>query len=126
MKAIAVMKGGHITSGKLIVGKNISFESDNFMIKRFDDIDNFNQYKKFEDFKHLLGISLNKKDTKKLLKDMGIKDLYFYDDYSDHNNVSLFNKYWFRYINPRCKECVKKCKQSSRVNVLKCDDFKGE
>ena len=125
MKAIAVMNGGHITSGTLNVGKNISFESDNFMIKSFNDIDDFSGYKKFEDFKHLLGISINKKDTKKLLKDMGVKDLYFYDNYSDHNNVALFNQYWFKYINPKCKECDKKCKQSSRVNVVKCDDFKG-
>jgi len=125
MKAIAVMNGGHITSGSLYIDKDISFESDNFMIKKFSDIDDFNSYKKFEDFKHLLGLSLNKKDTKKLLKNMGVKDLYFHDYSPDYPDVATFNKHWFKYTNAKCKKCIKKCKQSSRVNVIKCDDFEG-
>jgi|SRR6056297_1263655 len=126
MRAIAVMKGNHITYGNLYIKNDkIFFESDDVMIKSFKQVENFKDYKKFEDNKEILGLFFNKKDTKKLMNEMGVKDLYFYDGHPCELNVNEINKHWFKYINVKCKKCSKKCKQSSRVKILQCDDFKG-
>jgi hypothetical protein len=127
MKAVAIMKGNFITCGDLYIKKNkLFFDSNDVIIKSFKDIKNFKKYKRFEDNKELFGISLNKKDIKKLMKEIGIKDLYFYDDHSIISNKTEFKKYWFEYINIKCINCINKCKQSSRVKILYCKDFKGK
>lgn len=127
MKAIALMKGNHIVKGDFnITKKHAVFISDGTMIKSFNDIKDFDHYKNFSKHKDILSLNLNIKETKEFLKNIGVKDLWFYDFPPNFPNIKEFNHYWMEYYNVLCLKCKNNCKQSSHVKIIKCKNYKGK
>lgn len=128
MKCIAIMKGNHIIYGEFDYEK-VEFEPyDDKMIKSLKNVVDFNDYKKFSECFNILGLNLTQKSVKDYLNKLNVREIYFYDPKPNIETCTIkdFKDYWFKYINYDCIECINKCKQSSRVKVIKCKDFKGK
>jgi len=125
MKAILIKKSGYIVTGDLkIINGESSFDADPTFIKSLKDIEDFSSYKSFIDFNELLGLTPTKKQVSDYLRSLGAKELYFYDPLPGDTGVKEFKEYWFKYNNNLCSRCINECKQSSRVKIVNCREFK--
>ena len=122
MKVIAVTKGSHIIEGEFEPSTK-EFKTGKILTS-FEDEPNFDKYKSFKKYQNLLGINMNETKTKKFLEKLGLKKLWFYDKLPELSDVKTFKKHWFNYTNVKCQACKLKCKQSSKVDIFKCKDYK--
>jgi len=83
-------------------------------IKKPENVKDFNDYSEFYEHQRVFGLSMNRKQTKAYLSKMNVNVLYFLEDNID----------WWKYKNALCQSCTEKCKQSSRIILEHCDNYR--
>lgn len=110
-----------------------SLEDDLFIedreIKSPQDVENSDEFVSIFRFMEILGLDIKKKDIQSYLKKIGASMVYIYDpgpvERKDGGIApSKWDNYFFRYINKKCRDCKKSCKQSSRVILDYCPEYK--
>jgi hypothetical protein len=110
---------GKITNDKLRKKKEI---------KKLSDVTNTDEYLTL---KQWLKSEKSKVDADDILKRFKIERLYIkatgpdkemvFDDEHTKMSIKEIEKEWWEHLNELCIKCSKKCKQSSRVELIKCD-----
>jgi hypothetical protein len=132
MKLLSIAnKNNQLIKGYVIFTniKDISFEELERISSMKELLENPNDFKSLIDFSKIIGYPLTTKETKNILKKLNMRSLYVYDEppiLSDKGTLTKpqWEKYWFRYIHPKCLKCINKCKESSRVDIIKCPKYK--
>lgn len=47
-------------------------------------------------------------------------NLEIYENMTDRKKEKKFEQWWWKSLNPKCKNCSKSCKQSSKVDLIVC------
>jgi len=126
MKSIVIMKGNKVFEGDFIFHKTKPKFLPLKNVKKIEDIKNIDLYLNFDDKHKLFGLKLTKKEVKDYLSLMGIKKLLFINELPSDNSNKETKKYWWKYINAICQKCELDCKQSSKVELIVCEKYKGE
>ncbi len=108
------MKGNKSFKGNFTFYKRKPLFEPKRAIKKPENVKNFNEYQEFFDNQGIFGLGLNKKGMKVYLGKMNVKTLYFIEDEVE----------WMKYKNVMCQKCIEKCKQSSRVKLVNCNNYK--
>lgn len=66
-----------------------------------------------------------KKGNKKSLKLKPLGD-YKLPNFTQNKKVSDFSTFWWKNRHPLCKKCRETCKQSARVMIISCPQFKED
>jgi hypothetical protein len=89
-------------------------------IKRLSDVENVSDYVTLKRF-------LKKyKDNPLVVRSLGLDKLkadsvYILD--TSEKDADSFERNWWSKLNSKCIKCSKECKQSSKIDLLKCPDF---
>lgn len=60
-----------------------------------------------------------------ILKETGLNRIYILSK-PVNPTAEEFERYWWKSHNRRCKKCIHKCKQSSKVEIFYCNQFKAK
>jgi len=90
-------------------------------IKKLSDIKKETSYRGLSTY-----LKLNKYEIteEKILKKLKVDKIYVLNDPIDLNSKELEKWVWMDY-NKKCKKCIKKCKQSHRIDLVSCKGYKS-
>lgn len=77
------------------------------------------------EYAKIIGLGLTKTEVDDLRKKIGYTEIWVYDELPHKNrniNDAAWERWFWRFVNPLCKDCVRECKQSSRVSLY-CPKF---
>ena len=104
--------------GKWYIGyvKDLVFYQ-NVEIKKLSDIKGISNYVTFKKF--LIDSGKDPKLDEVLKESIDAESIYILNTPMFPSDEE-FEKYWWADINDYCKDCVKGCKQSSKVEIIRC------
>ena len=91
-------------------------------IQELADVDYWSSYRPLKDFMITVGVNSTQKFVREVLKENGCQEMWIYDapvQLSDSGTITqkAWKNYWWKSRHPMCLECIKECKQSSRVDL---------
>jgi len=92
-------------------------------IKKLSDVKDLSGYVTLK--KHIKDRGLDPSKEKDLLTMFGFQSVYVLNR-PINPSAEEFEAYWWETLNKKCIQCIKECKQSSKVVVEYCPDFEGE
>ncbi len=91
-------------------------------VLELDKVDYWSQYKSLKEFMTVVGVNPTQKFVREVLKENKCQEMWIYDapvQLSDSGTITqkAWKDYWWKSRHPLCLECIRDCKQSSRVNL---------
>lgn len=90
-------------------------------IQKLADVQEISEYQTLKMYLRSYGVDVSLCDV--VMKNLDCDSVYILDMPVDLT-IPQFTKWWWSFINPICKDCIGKCKQSSRVILHYCPSFK--
>lgn len=124
--------------GRVIIKKEDSFykgtiENSEFILESeisgIKDVQDVKEYKTLRNFFiKTLKLKTSKSETDRILDMFSASAIWVYDP--DKALSGMGKREWesgfYKHIHPLCKSCVKKCKQSSRTEIISCKSYKKQ
>ena len=89
-------------------------------VKKLSDVKEVTDYKTFKSFLKDQDKSLDLEPL--ILEKTGLQKIYVLDKPIEPG-VKEFTSWWWSDINKKCSDCICTCKQSSKVEILKCPQY---
>jgi hypothetical protein len=89
-------------------------------IKKLSDIDNYKKYINLSVFSKK--IQINENYIKKVSEKYKFDSIYILPS-SLKVSSNTYNEYFWKEINKKCLSCTKDCKQSSKIQIIRCPSY---